>query len=275
MAHGYANRATYFNEQLLNIEQQYTTGLQNILHRDRLAQKGAGAQGAANAAGVAGAAGQQATAQGVVPQRSAKDRIGAQNTELQKLRGQAAGAGAGNGAGNGAGGAAAAQGLKRLEAVAYAQNNDKIARCRRKQRDLNHRLADVMRRVHCLQARGWPLEHTEAQLFRRLEALAVQLNDPRSAGAELRELVSWIDLGGGPGGGGAGGGGAGAGGGQEPMVDALCDADGADVFGGQEMAVYQFLETQREGLRHLSEILQKDQRDLDTIREGLSSAAGW
>lgn len=127
-------------------------------------------------------------------------------------------------------------------------------KCRAEQQQLSHTMLRVARKLEVLRCLNIPTHNEEVQFRERLVRLQAVLVEPTQFKGRLREIVCALRM-------------------QEErapeQVQPLVETDLATI--------YQALEAQRNGLHHLTLILQKDMRDVAIMSKGLaarSRAAG-
>jgi len=133
---------------------------------------------------------------------------------------------------------------------------EQIEQCRHEHMRLRHRLIKALGRLERLQsasARGGRSE-AEIEFDQRLARLDGALSDPRGCRAQLTSIVTQMEL--------------------ENYQDSklsLSDSreSGSSSFDNQEqeqMAIFSFLELQRDGIESLMKIVKRDMRDLEIIK---------
>jgi len=130
-----------------------------------------------------------------------------------------------------------------------------IEKLRKVMTDQSHRLLKVMTKIECERARDMPLLNTEIDFRRKIESLKRKLAKPTQFQARLSDLSSLVRM-------------------QEdrPTGNNFVPNSDQVVFDPDTVEkLYDFLETQRGGLEHLTNTLKKDRNDIAKVLDGLET----
>jgi hypothetical protein len=153
-----------------------------------------------------------------------------------------------------------------LENLGSSDNFDAlIDQCRHEHLRLTTRLIKVITRLERLQSRGSPVRQSEVEFARRVERLASLLQDPRGVRPALNQIAAQLRVEG------MSDGGGGQAQWQLHKQQQQNQASTSDTIRDQQSALFGLLESQREGLEHLIDVVQKDMRDVRLIRARMES----
>uniref|UniRef100_K3WSE2 Nucleoporin Nup54 alpha-helical domain-containing protein n=1 Tax=Globisporangium ultimum (strain ATCC 200006 / CBS 805.95 / DAOM BR144) TaxID=431595 RepID=K3WSE2_GLOUD len=134
--------------------------------------------------------------------------------------------------------------LKEMEKTTRA-TEEKLERCRHEHVQLFHSLVKVMKDIEFLQNAGKPLQRNEMQLVMALKKLQTLLDSPAQYKARLNDAVSL-----------------------QRIQDAATPAPPANQLSPEDLQrIFQFLDKQRQGLEHLTNILNEDLAAIKFIKE--------
>ncbi|TYZ57025.1 hypothetical protein PybrP1_009778 [[Pythium] brassicae (nom. inval.)] len=129
-------------------------------------------------------------------------------------------------------------------AAATRATEEKLEKCRHEHVQLFHTLVKVMKDIELLQNYGKPLQRNEMQLAMMMKKLQTLLDSPAQYKARLKDAVAL-----------------------QRIQDAAPAPPGNQLSPEDLQRVYQFLDKQRQGLEHLTSILNDDLADIKLIKE--------
>mmetsp|Transcript_32651 Transcript_32651/g.33297 ORF Transcript_32651/g.33297 Transcript_32651/m.33297 type:complete len:475 (-) Transcript_32651:138-1562(-) len=135
-------------------------------------------------------------------------------------------------------------------ALAISKTEKRVEVMRGQQAKLRYKLLNIMSKVEVLRCRGVYIDHNERKFGEQLERLLSEMRGPQTV---LQQLIFL----------------------QEQLIENIRDTnEGIDNLDETDLtAVYHAIQRQQQGIQHISNIIQKDIRDMSIMKEKLTDVA--